>query len=91
MMGCGGLIQENAEPACEPGTTYSETDQQEALEGARWRSQAPHEEEPNAELEPAVERANLGQGTRSGLKLGLLRKERRGQQAPTSGKENKPR
>ena len=72
------MIEENAEHACEPGTTHSETDQQEALGGARWCSEAPHQKEPDAQLEPAVERANLGQGTRSGLELGLLREERRG-------------
>ena len=78
MMGCGGVIEENAEHACEPGTAHGETGQQEALVCARWRSQAPHQKEPDTELEPSVEGANLGQGTRVGLKLGLLRKERRG-------------
>ena len=78
MMGCGGLIEENTENACEPGTTHSETAQQKALECATWHSQTPHQKEPDTELEPAVERANLGQGTRSALKLGLLREERRG-------------
>lgn len=90
MVGRGSVIKENAEQACEPGTAYSETDQQEALGCARRCPQAPHQEEADADLQPAVERPDLGQGARRGLKPGLLREKSRGRQAPDAGEENEP-
>jgi hypothetical protein len=91
MMGRWGLIEENAKHPSEPGTTHSQANQHQALGSAGWRSQTPHQKEPNTQLEPAVERTNLCQRTRISLELRLLREERRSYEAPDARKENKHR
>jgi hypothetical protein len=58
------------------------------LRGAIRHSETPRQKEPNTELEPSVKRTNLGQGTRSGRKLGLLREDSRCDKAANAGEDH---